>query len=77
MLKPLLSLCLTVPLLVSCATNGNVIEKINVVDTACSWVKPIYISKDDVLTDGTARQILANNRAYASSCNLKNVTIRP
>lgn len=77
MLKQALLLCLTVPLLVSCASNGKGIEKINVIDTACSWVKPIYISKDDVLTDGTARQILANNRAYMSSCKLKNDTIRP
>ena len=26
-----------------------------------AWVKPIYISKDDVLTEGTAKQILIHN----------------
>lgn len=76
MLKQVLLLCLMAPLLMSCANNGRAIEKINVIDTACSWVKPIYISKDDQLTDGTARQILSNNRAYMSSCKLNNDTIQ-
>ena len=31
-----------------------------------AWVKPIYISKDDVLTEGTAKQILIHNETLES-----------
>lgn len=51
----------------SCATTGRGTE-IEVIDTACEWVRPITISKDDRLTDGTARLILAHNRAWVSAC---------
>lgn len=37
-------------------------------DGACSWVKPIYVSKSDQLTDGTARQILAHNETWERVC---------
>lgn len=30
----------------------------------CQWVKPILISKDDRLTDGTADMILVHNRTW-------------
>jgi len=50
-------------------TVGETVQtKPVVIDTACKWVQPIYISKDDVLTDGTARQILAHNKAYVVAC---------
>lgn len=39
-----------------------------VIDTSCSWVRPIYVSKDDVLTDGTARQILTLNEQWRRVC---------
>jgi hypothetical protein len=35
---------------------------------SCVWVKPIYISKADVLTDGTVEQILRHNEAWERIC---------
>ncbi|WP_231602305.1 hypothetical protein [Herbaspirillum chlorophenolicum] len=40
-------------------------------DNSCAWAKPIYISKQDKLTDGTADQILAHNLAGAGRCGWK------
>ena len=48
----LVSACL---LLAACSGGG-----------ASSWVKPIYISKDDRLTAGTAKQILIHNETLES-----------
>jgi hypothetical protein len=45
--------------------------KTRIVDTACDWTKPIYVDNSDVLTDGTARQILAHNLAGAKACGWK------
>jgi hypothetical protein len=53
----LLTLCAT-----GCATSGRVI------DTGCSWVRPIMVSKQDVLTDGTASQILTHNETWQRVC---------
>lgn len=68
--KMKLLVCLLALLLASCATNGLGPNngQLLVADTACKWVKPIYISKGDALTDGTARQILALNKAWQSAC---------
>jgi hypothetical protein len=33
-----------------------------------SWVKPICVSKDDVLTDGTAQQIVTHDETLGKSC---------
>lgn len=63
----LLILSLMVMCSVSCKSAGPVIETV-VVDTACKWVEPIYISKKDVLTDGTARQILTHNNTVDRNC---------
>lgn len=55
-----------------CTTNGAATEprvETRIVDTACDWTAPIYVSKDDVLTDDTARAILAHNRAGAKICH--------
>jgi len=38
------------------------------VGTDCSWVKIITVSKDDVLTDETARQILAHDEKVLAVC---------
>lgn len=68
-----------VALLASCGTSGQetkaaqsiaevVQTKPVVIDTACKWVNPIYISKADVLSDGTAKQILALNRTFVARC---------
>lgn len=79
MLKTMLPLCLLGPLLISCVTNGAdqaktqaaeplVQVKTRFVDTGCDWTKPIYVSKGDVLTDETAKAILAHNLAGAKQC---------
>jgi hypothetical protein len=34
----------------------------------CSWVRVISVSKDDVLTDQTAREILAHNEKVEAVC---------
>lgn len=62
MLKMRLLACLTAALLTSCATSGLG------TDTGCLWTSTIYISKADVLTDGTARQLLGHNRAREANC---------
>jgi hypothetical protein len=35
---------------------------------SCVWVKPIYVSKQDVLTDGTVAAILAHNEKWQEIC---------
>ncbi|HKT65944.1 MAG TPA: hypothetical protein VJR91_20430 [Burkholderia sp.] len=50
--------------------------KTRVVDTACDWTRPIYVSKTDVLSDDTARAILAHNQAGAKVCGWKPLGIR-
>ncbi|URA06929.1 putative Rz1 protein [Xanthomonas phage Pfeifenkraut] len=56
----------------SCTTIGRGIDRTPdpvVVDTACKWVVPIYISKSqDNLSPETARQILAHNEAWKRNC---------
>ncbi|SPA25857.1 conserved exported hypothetical protein [Cupriavidus taiwanensis] len=59
------------------ATNGasrpepQIVVQTKVVDTACDWTKPIYVDMADVLTDETAKSILAHNRAGAKVCGWK------
>jgi hypothetical protein len=55
-------LVLTLPL-ASCK-SGPATEPSN----GCEWVRPIYPSKDDSLTDGTARQILNHNETGKDIC---------
>lgn len=43
-------------------------ERKVVIDTACDWVRPLYISNKDGLTAGTARQILAHNETWEARC---------
>lgn len=43
-------------------------ERKVIIDTACDWVRPIYVHKSDVLTAGSARQILAHNETWESVC---------
>lgn len=62
--RHLLSTLCLVLLLSSCATNGRVIETAS----GCAWARPILVSKADVLTDQTARQILAHNEAGRVLC---------
>lgn len=39
-----------------------------VVDTACDWVRPILVADADILTDATARAILAHDEAWEARC---------
>lgn len=82
MWKTTLLLCPLAPLLISCAANGAgqaktqaaeplVQVKTRFVDTGCDWTKPIFVSKGDVLTDETAKAILAHNLAGAKQCGWK------
>ncbi|OZI57682.1 hypothetical protein CAL20_09925 [Bordetella genomosp. 4] len=57
-------------LLIACAATGDVTERAEfvTVDTSCTWARPIYISSLDVLTDTTAKAILAHNETGAKRC---------
>ena len=43
-------------------------ERKVMVDTACDWVRPVYVHSLDQLTPGTARQILAHNETWEKVC---------
>lgn len=58
---------LTSLLLASCVSAGRAVKP-PVVDNGCAAFRPIYVSLDDVLTDGTAQQILAHNEVGARLC---------
>ncbi|VBB10607.1 hypothetical protein BSTAB16_0714 [Burkholderia stabilis] len=78
-----MALCLLAVLSSSCATTGSatkpsaapcepqIITKTRIVDTGCDWTRPIYVSKTDVLSDETAKQLLAHNTAGAKNCGWK------
>ncbi|MEG6330343.1 hypothetical protein UXO57_20950 [Enterobacter hormaechei] len=54
-------------LIVSCVTRGSVPV---VIDTACDWVKPIYLTDHDidVLDKQTKKDILAHNKSWQANC---------
>lgn len=52
-----------VPLLVSCNPSGVVTKH-----DFCERYEPVFVSRKDVLTDGTARPILNNNETYKALC---------
>ncbi|BBV46993.1 hypothetical protein STN0717CIT72_36660 [Citrobacter portucalensis] len=54
-------------LIASCVTRGNVPV---VVDTACDWVKPIYLTDQDidVMDKRFKRDVLAHNKAWQVNC---------
>ncbi|MBE8818797.1 hypothetical protein F3H77_08875 [Enterobacter hormaechei] len=58
-------------LIASCGTTGPV--RVEVVDTACDWVKPIYgtVHDWDVLDRQTKKDILAHNKAWQANCQGK------
>lgn len=69
----------TAMLISGCAANGSGTEQAQsiaeavqtkpvVIDTACKWVSGIWISKSDVLTPGTTRQILNHNQTVVKNC---------
>jgi hypothetical protein len=49
----------------------KIVTQTKIVDTGCDWVKPIYVSKSDVLSDDTAKAILAHNLTGAKICGWK------
>ena len=55
-------------LIASCAQTGP--ARVEVVDTACDWVKPIYGTDHDwdVLDKQTKKNILAHNKAWQANC---------
>ncbi|EDU1088595.1 hypothetical protein [Salmonella enterica] len=54
-------------LIVSCGNRGSVPV---VVDTACDWVKPIYLTDNDIATmeKQTKRDVLAHNKSWKANC---------
>ncbi|SAG00009.1 Uncharacterised protein [Enterobacter hormaechei] len=67
MYSRLLTICLMTMLIASCVTRGSVAV---VVDTACDWVKPIYLTDHDidVMDRQTKKDILAHNKAWQANC---------
>ena len=67
-------------LLTACAQNGvnnngqqvRIEEVVKartlIIDTACDWVRPIFISRSDTLTIETARSILGHNETWEAQC---------
>ncbi|WP_270292201.1 hypothetical protein [Enterobacter ludwigii] len=57
-------------LIASCVTRGSVPV---VVDTACDWVTPIYLTDHDidVLDRQTKKDILAHNKAWKANCQYR------
>ncbi|MCV3301706.1 hypothetical protein [Leclercia adecarboxylata] len=55
-------------LIASCGTAGP--AKVEVIDTGCDWVRPIYLTDHDidVLDRQTKKDILAHNRAWQANC---------
>ena len=39
-----------------------------IIDTACDWLRPIFISRSDTLTIETARAILGHNETWEAQC---------
>lgn len=62
----ILTACATAPKPVDCPPVPT--PKSQVIDKSCDWATPILISKKDVLTDGTAKQILKHNETYTELC---------
>ncbi|BBW22331.1 hypothetical protein STN0717ENT53_26660 [Enterobacter kobei] len=67
MYSRLLTICLMTMLIASCVTRGSVPV---VVDTACDWVKPIYLTDHDIdfMDRQTKKDILAHNKAWQANC---------
>ncbi|RZN54891.1 hypothetical protein D9736_03870 [Escherichia sp. E10V10] len=59
-------------LIVSCAQTGP--AKVELIDTGCDWVRPIYLTENDitVMDKQTKRDVLVHNRAWKSNCSVRN-----
>ena len=58
--KASIAILLAAIMLSSCFSGPPVLE--------CTWAKPILVSRADVLTPGTAGQVLAHNRKWQEFC---------
>lgn len=58
-------------LLVICAMTAGCADRPVVKDNGCSWAKPIYVSKGDVLTDPTAKAIRSHDETGKRICGWK------
>jgi len=55
--------------LASCATNSAATKPaVDPEAATCAALRPIYVSKNDVLTDETAKAILVNDETWARLC---------
>lgn len=54
-------------LLPSCAILSHATKPVP--GNGCDWVSPILVSRDDVLTDGTAKQIDTIDKNWVVNCN--------
>jgi hypothetical protein len=61
MCKQKLAACLIATSMSACASG-------RVIDTACSWVQPIMVSREDVMTADTKRQIIVHNEKWERVC---------
>lgn len=70
-----LAICLMTMLIVSCAQS---LPAPVVVDTACNWVRIIYLTDHDidVLDKQTKRDILAHNKSVLANCQSINLSQR-
>lgn len=68
MYSRVLIVCLMTLSTASCVKNGGVPV---VVDTACDWVRPLYLTEQDirVLDRKTKRDIAAHNRVWQRNCS--------
>lgn len=56
------------PLLASCAMQAGYATEQQLQDATCAPWSAIYASRQDVLTDGTARQIMQHNETGRALC---------
>ena len=56
-------------LIASCAETGP--AKVELIDTGCDWVKPIYLTENDiaVMDKQTKRDVRAHNKAGQANCS--------
>lgn len=58
-------------LISSSAMTGCATEPLVAMPSFCAVAKPIYIGRDDALTDQTARQLLEHNLTGKALCDWK------
>ena len=63
-LAVLIALCVS-----GCSAGLSNLPSAEGVVDGCSWVRPVYLSTEDVLTDETARQVLVLNETWERVCS--------